>query len=232
MIARLAVALDTDDWTTFEGWCRLFGPRVEALKVGLEAFIGWGPQVVETARDAGASRVFLDLKLHDIPNTVAGAVRAARATGADLLTVHVAGGRPMLEAAVEAAQGEIGILGVTVLTHLDRQTLAELDLGGAAEERVGRWAALAERCGCAGVVCSPLEAGRLRAAHSAPFLLVTPGIRPRSSAADDQRRIATPAAALEEGSDLLVIGRPLTRAADPIAALDNLEQEMQGKSVG
>ncbi|HEX2252012.1 MAG TPA: orotidine-5'-phosphate decarboxylase [Thermoanaerobaculia bacterium] len=219
----MAVPLDTSDRDTFRAWCRLFGPRVGWLKVGLEAFVRWGPPAVEEA--ARHAPVFLDLKLHDIPNTVAGAVAAARDLGAGLLTVHAGGGPAMLAAAQQAA-GELGLLAVTLLTHLDDPALEALDLAGAAEDRVKRWAALADDAGCAGVVCSPRELPRLRATHPRPFLLVTPGIRPRGAAGHDQRRVATPAEALDAGSDVLVIGRPLTRAADPGAALDELEREL------
>jgi len=217
-LARLAVALDTPDWATFRRWCALFGPRVGALKVGLEAFARWGPSGVEEARKH-ARELFLDLKLHDIPATVAGAVAAARELGVTYLTVHVAGGRAMLRAAGEAA-GEVRLLGMTLLTHLDDESLAELDLPGGSRDRVVRWAALAGRAGCAGVICSPREAAALRARHPRPFLLVTPGIRLGGGRGDDQRRTAGPAEALAAGADLLVVGRPLTRAADPEAALD------------
>jgi orotidine-5'-phosphate decarboxylase len=225
---RLAVALDTADRQELERWCRLFGPRAGALKVGLEAFVSLGPPAVEIARRY-SPRVFLDLKLHDIPNTVAGAVRSARDLGVDLLTVHAGGGLAMLEAAAEAAGGEVRLLGVTLLTHLDEPELRRLDLPGSGADRVESWAALAARGGCAGVVCSPLEAARLRARHPRPFLLVTPGVRPAGAGAgDDQRRVAAPAAALAAGADLLVVGRPVTRAADPCAALDSLLREMAG----
>jgi len=222
---RLAVALDTGDWGEFQRWCSVFGPRVGVLKVGLQAFVNWGPRAVECAQ-RDARRVFLDLKLHDIPNTVAGAVVAARELGVDLLTVHAGGGREMLLAAREAAGDGPGLLGVTVLTHLDQAALAELDLPGTVAERVERWAALSVDCGLAGLVCSPRELGSLRSRFARPFELVTPGIRPAGANSGDQRRIATPSAALREGADLLVIGRPLTRAADPEIALDSLLREL------
>jgi orotidine-5'-phosphate decarboxylase len=222
----LAVALDTSDWGEFERWCDYFGPRAGVLKVGLEAYVRWGPQAVARARSTGA-RIFLDLKLHDIPNTVAGAVRAAAAQGVSYLTVHSSGAGRMLRGAVEAADGQVAILAVTLLTHLDQEELADLDMPGSAEARVGRWAGLAADAGCAGLVCSPLEVARLRTQLGAGIELVTPGIRPRlgEDAAvgnDDQRRVATPAEALADGASLLVIGRPLTQAADPAAVLANL----------
>ncbi len=217
-LERLAVALDTADWERFDAWCAHFGPRVGYLKVGLEAYVRFGPRAVERARASGA-RVFLDLKLHDIPNTVAGAVGAARELGVSLLTLHAGGGRAMLAAAVEAARGELGLLAVTVLTHLDPEALAELALPGAIGDRALAWARLAQAAGCRGIVCSAQELGALRPALPPPFLLVTPGIRPPAAAAGDQRRVATPETALAGGSDLLVVGRPLTAAPDPEAAL-------------
>jgi orotidine-5'-phosphate decarboxylase len=222
---RVAVALDTPDRDEFARWAALFGPRVGALKVGLEAFTRWGPAAVAEARRHGRT-LFLDLKLHDIPATVAGAVGAARDLGADYLTLHAAGGRPMLEAAVSAAAGELRLLAVTLLTSLDEAAMAELDLGGPAGERAARWAALAAGAGCAGVVCSPQEIAALRPAYPRPFLLVTPGIRAATEHPGDQRRVASAAAALAAGADLLVIGRPLTRAAEPEAALAALAAEL------
>jgi orotidine-5'-phosphate decarboxylase len=221
---RVAVALDTSSWDQFVEWSERFGPRVGMLKVGLEAFVRWGPMAVTTAEEH--ARVFLDLKLHDIPKTVAAAVTAARALGVRLLTVHAAGGAPMLSAAVEAARGEVGILAVTVLTHLGEPELGALDLPGGLAARVERWAALAQREGCAGVVCSPREAAVLRTRFPQPFLLVTPGVRPTGAALGDQRRVATPREAIDAGADYLVIGRPLTGAPDPDAALLSLEREL------
>jgi len=224
-LASVAVALDTAERATFRDWCERFGPRVGVLKVGLEAFVRWGPEAVVEAR-RHARGLFLDLKLHDIPNTVAGAVSAARDLGVDYLTVHAAGGSAMLAAAVEAAAGGPTLLAVTVLTHLDAGELAALDLPGAAERRVLRWARLAREAGCGGVVCSPREVAGLREREPRPFTLVTPGIRPAGAAAGDQRRVATPREALAAGADLLVIGRPLTRAAVPEAVLAELAREL------
>ena len=221
---RVAVALDTPDRAEFTRWCRVFGPRVGLLKVGLEAFVRWGPPAVEEARASGAG-VFLDLKLHDIPATVAGAVRSASALGVTYLTVHAGGGDAMLRAAA-AVEGGPKLLAVTLLTHLDAAELERLGLPGTGEDRVAAWADLAAAAGCDGVVCSPLEVRRLRAENPPPFKLVTPGIRSATAPADDQRRTATAAEALSAGADLLVIGRPLTRAPDPGAALAALESEI------
>lgn len=223
-LERVALALDTGEWPQFRAWCATLGPRVGVLKIGLEAFARWGSEAVQAARESGA-RIFLDLKLHDIPNTVAGATAAVRDLRVDLLTVHASGGRAMVEAAVKEA-GEMKILAVTLLTHLDRAATAELGFPGPAAERVSRWAALARKAGASGVVCSPLEAARLRSENPRPFLLVTPGIRSAGDPAGDQRRTSSPRDALAAGSDLMVIGRPITRAPDPFAALAALAEEL------
>lgn len=224
---HLAVALDTSDWETFRAWCEFFGPRVGVLKVGLEAYTRWGPASVAQARRHGRG-VFLDLKLHDIPNTVAAAVASAADQGVDYLTVHVGGGPAMLDAASVAAAGNLGLLGVTLLTNLDAGDLEALSLPGAARERALRWAELAASHGCTGAVCSPREVALLRSRIAPPFLLVTPGIRPAGEVPeDDQRRTASPGPALADGSDLLVIGRPLTRASDPEAALRAVVAEIE-----
>ena len=224
-LSRVAVALDSRDWATFRRWAALFGPRVGVLKVGLEAFIAFGPQAVAEARRHSPA-VFLDLKLHDIPHTVAGAVAAARAHEVRYLTVHAGGGAAMLEAAATAAGEELAILAVTLLTHLDQAGLERLELPGSAAERVRGWTALARQSGAAGVICSPREVEALRADNPPPFLLVTPGIRAQGGGGDDQRRTASAAAALAAGADLLVIGRPLTAASDPEAALTALADEL------
>lgn len=224
-LAAVAVALDTSDRATFERWAAYFGPRVGVLKVGLEAFVRWGPPAVEEAR-RHARGLFLDLKLHDIPNTVAGAVRSARELGVDLLTLHAGGGSAMIRAAAEAADGALALLAVTVLTHLDDAALDELGVPGTSGQRARAWSVLARTAGAAGVVCSPLEVAELRAANPRPFRLVTPGIRPAGAAADDQKRTASAATAIAAGADLLVIGRPLTQAADPGAALAALATEL------
>lgn len=217
-LKRIAVALDTDDRDTYRRWCSFFGPRVGVLKVGPRVVLRWGRSAVDEAASTGAD-VFLDFKFHDIPSTVAGAVGAARELGVSYLTVHAAGGRRMLEAAVEAAGDGIRVLGITVLTHLAPEDLQELDLPGGAGDRAVAWASTAKQAGCAGVVCSPLELVSLRERLGPKLLLVSPGVRFADSASDDQRRVATPAAALRAGADLMVIGRPLTQAPDPEAAL-------------
>lgn len=227
-LESVAVALDTSDRDEFGRWCRFFGPRVGVLKVGLEAFSRWGPEAIAEAVTHG-SAVFADLKLHDIPNTVAGAVQAVRRLGVDYLTVHAGGGPAMLEAAAAAAGDRLRLLAVTLLTHLDEPALGALDLPGEGPERAARWARMAQAAGCGGAVCSPAEVRRLRRELDPPFVLVTPGIRPGDPPRDDdQRRTATPETALADGSDLLVIGRPLTRAEDPERALAALAERLAG----
>lgn len=221
---RIAVALDTSDWDEFRDWSRVLGPRVGLLKVGLEAFVRWGPAAVEEAR--ARARVFLDLKLHDIPNTVAGAVAAVSDLRVDYVTAHAGGGAGMLRAAAQAGQGRVGVLAVTLLTHMDAGSLAGLGIEGPPEELVSNWARLAVDAGCAGAVCSPHEVARLRSELPRDFVLVTPGVRPAGACSDDQRRTATPAEALAAGANLLVVGRPLTKSADPEAALERLLAEI------
>jgi orotidine-5'-phosphate decarboxylase len=232
ILNRVAVALDTSDWEEFISWTELFGPRVGFLKIGLEAFLSFGPRVVEEARSR-AGGLFLDLKLHDIPNTVAKAVAAARRQGIDYLTVHAAGGPAMLRAAAETAEDQVSLLAVTLLTHLDERTLERLELSGPGSRRALRWAVLAREAGCAGAVCSPQEVAELRKALPRPFQLVTPGIRPGGRVGkDDQQRTATPEAAIAAGADLLVIGRPLTRSPDPLRALELLAEQMRTSGDG
>lgn len=202
------------------------------VKVGLELFTRAGPPVVERLVDEGW-HVFLDLKLHDIPNTVAGAVRSAARLGAELLTVHGFGGGAMLRAAAEAAADATGprplrLLAITVLTSLDDAALASVIGSGAGgvEATAGRIAGLAKESGVHGIVCSVGEARALRIACGPDFLIVTPGIRLRGDPSHDQRRVATPAVARAAGADFLVVGRSITRAADPAAALANLREAL------
>jgi orotidine-5'-phosphate decarboxylase len=219
-VDKLAVALDTPDWGEFVELAATFGPRVGVLKVGLEAYTRWGARAVAEAQRHGAA-VFLDLKLHDIPNTVAGAVAAVCDQGVDYLTLHAAGGPAMLTAAADAAADRLKLLAVTLLTHLDTRALEALDLPGQGRDRAQRWALLAHAGGCHGAVCSPHEVGDLRRSMPPSFTLVTPGVRlDEPVAGDDQARTARPRQALAAGADLLVVGRPLTRARNRNAALE------------
>ena len=203
-------------------------PELCRLKVGKELFTHCGPQLVEQLHSKGFD-VFLDLKFHDIPNTVAGAVHAASELGVWMVNVHAGGGRRMMEAAARALQGfsrKPLLIGVTVLTSLSDEDLLELGYTESPRERVLRLAALAADSGLDGVVCSAMEATALRQARGEGFCLVTPGIRLAGDAAGDQRRVVTPADAVSMGSDYLVIGRSVTGATDPLAALQRVHAEL------
>jgi orotidine-5'-phosphate decarboxylase len=227
-VRRLAVALDASDREEILALARLLRGRVGVAKIGLEAFVSHGPALVAEVLGLEVP-VFLDLKLHDIPNTVERAARAAARLSASMLTVHASGGEAMLRAAVAGAAVGVpppAVLAVTVLTSLDDAALESLGIAGGAEARASAWAGLAQRCGCAGVVCSPREVRELRQAVGARFLLVTPGVRPAGGDAGDQRRVATPREAVAAGADLLVVGRPITGAADPAAAAEEILADM------
>ncbi|MEW6431855.1 MAG: orotidine-5'-phosphate decarboxylase [Myxococcota bacterium] len=197
-------------------------PYVGVAKVGLSLFVEHGPRAVEAFQAKGA-RVFLDLKLHDIPNTVELAAARAGALGVGYLTVHAAGGRAMLESAVKGAKDGAAkaghappvILAVTVLTSMDDAALAEVGVPVAADAQAARLAALAKASGAGGLVCSAREVAKVRAAVGPAFVLCTPGIRPAGAATGDQARVETPAAAIAAGADLLVVGRPIYAAASP-----------------
>lgn len=210
-------AIDTPDRARAQRLVSALAGSVGGVKLGLEFFSANGPEGVRAV--ARGIELFLDLKLHDIPNTVAGAVRSALALDPLLLTLHCAGGPAMLRAAAEARGVQrTKLLGVTVLTSLDDSDLAATGQSGPIENQVRRLALLAKQSGLDGVVCSPQEVALLRQACGPDFLLVVPGIRPAGSAAGDQKRIQTPRAAIEAGADYLVIGRPITEAGDPAAA--------------
>ncbi|MGC3872839.1 orotidine-5'-phosphate decarboxylase [Halomonas sp. GXIMD04776] len=203
-------------------------PRRCRVKVGKELFTRSGPNVVEALHGRGFE-VFLDLKFHDIPTTVAGAVQAAAEQGVWMVNVHASGGRRMMEAARERLEINnltTHLIAVTVLTSIERSDLTEIGLNVEPLEQVERLAALTQSCGLAGVVCSPQESSRLRQTCGEAFLKVTPGIRFASDQSDDQRRTFTPNEALDAGSTHLVIGRPVTQAEDPMAALADIEKTL------
>lgn len=226
---RFFVALDTADVEVALAWARAVSGAGAGLKLGLEFFAANGPAGVARVAALGAP-LFLDLKLHDIPATVVGAVRGAAQLKPMLLTVHASGGRAMLEAAAaaarEAPQPRPLVLGVTVLTSLAEDDLAAVGQRGPVAEQVLRLAALSEACGLDGVVCSPREVAELRRRCGSDFRLVTPGVRPAWAVHDDQRRVATPAEAVLAGADHLVIGRPILAAADPAAAARRVADEI------
>lgn len=232
--SRIFCAIDTTDLDRAAALAGALAPHLGGLKLGLEFFNAHGAAGARRIAEAGA-RLFLDLKFHDIPNTVAGAVRAA-VVGCRpfMLNVHAAGGAAMMQAAALAA-GEAAakagvprpvLIAVTVLTSLDDDDLKAIGQVGPTGEQVIRLAELAQRCGLDGVVCSPHEIKRLRSVCGGGFTLVVPGIRPAGSDGDDQKRIMTPALAVRDGADYLVIGRPITGAAEPVEAARRIAVEI------
>ena len=226
----LCVALDSSDHGWLLSAATVLADHVGWLKVGLEAFSAHGPALVEELAGFGP-RIFLDLKLHDIPATVGRAAANCATCGASMLTVHAAGGRKMLEAAVEgvrqgAKQNPPKVVAVTVLTSLDRVALSKLEIERNPADLVGAWAVLTADSGLDGVVASAREAAALRRQFGKNFLIVTPGIRPASSTTDDQRRVVTPAEAIRAGADILVVGRPITGANDLLEAAKSIIEEM------
>ena len=213
-------ALDTTDLESATALAHDLGGAVGGLKLGMEFFYRHGTDGYRRIAQSGLP-IFLDLKLHDIPNTVAGGLRAVLPLGPAIVNVHAAGGRAMLEAARRTVYNHDGpkpwLIGVTILTSLDDADLAEVGYSGAARAQVDRMAALCDGCGLDGVVCSPREIAGLRASRTPGFRLVVPGIRPADSASGDQKRVMTPFDAVDTGADVIVVGRPITQAADPVA---------------
>lgn len=212
------VALDVPAPSTARQLALQLRPHVGGFKIGLELFCSAGPSIVE---DTGADQVFLDLKFHDIPNTVVGAARAAARLGVMMFNVHCLGGTTMMRAGGEAARevnSAVKVIGVTILTSHDAAGLHELGLAEEPATAVRRLARLAREAGLDGVVCSPQEIAAVRAECGPDFLLVTPGVRPAGAALGDQKRVMTPAEALAAGADWLVIGRPITAVPDPVQA--------------
>ncbi len=228
--AELCVALDGTDRDWIADTARTLAPEVGWLKVGLEAFVAHGPALVRDLTEDNA-KIFLDLKLHDIPVTVERAAANAAASGARMVTVHASGGRRMLSAAMDGArqhqtEERMLVVAVTVLTSLDSSDLVDLGLSRSASDTVIRWAMMARQCGMDGVVASPQEAAAIRRACGDDFLIVTPGVRPVWHGSDDQRRTLTPAEAVGAGADVLVVGRPITRAGTPVEAARRIIAEM------
>lgn len=233
---KLIIALDVDTRERALALVRELSGQVGFFKVGMELYYGAGSGIVGEIVDAGA-KVFLDLKLHDIPNTVGRAVRVLVRSGASIINVHAAGGGAMMRAARESAGEEAGRLGVpvplvvavTVLTSIDRETFnRELGFPGEVEDRVRAWALLARESGLDGVVCSPRETSPVREACGPGFTIITPGIRPAGARLGDQRRVMTPQDALRAGASHIVVGRPVTGAPDRLAAVKAIVEEMAG----
>jgi len=230
---RLVFALDVDSFEEAERWVKRLQGKVGIFKVGKQLFTRCGPEVVRMIRSEGGE-VFLDLKYHDIPNTVAGAGVEASRLGVRMFNVHALGGREMMERTVEKVDALFPrgdsrrplLLAVTILTSSDAATLREVGIDRPVEVMVPRLARLAQQAGMDGVVASPREVGLIREACGECFAVVTPGVRPSFAALDDQRRVTTPAEAIAAGSDYLVIGRPISAAADPLAAAERIIEEM------
>lgn len=228
---KIVVALDVPTTEAALHLADLLHGHAGVFKVGLELFSAQGPAVVRELVERGA-RVFLDLKLHDIPHTVRGAAREVARLGVSMMTIHASGGRAMMQAALEGVQeGARGgrpplVLGVTVLTSLANEDLAEIGWKESSEAAVLHLAGLAQAAGLGGVVASPREAAFIRRSCGSAFTIVTPGIRPEAAARDDQARASTPSAAIRAGADFLVVGRPITQAPDPVAATRALADEI------
>ncbi len=225
----IIVALDVSSESALSALLDQLDPQWCRVKVGKELFTRFGPKVVRSIQARGFE-VFLDLKFHDIPNTTAQAVLAAADLGVWMVNVHASGGRTMMSTCIErlhAGGYSTQLIGVTVLTSMSDADLQETGVGQGAAEQVMHLAGLAQQCGLHGVVCSAQEAPRLRQALGPDFVLVTPGIRPVDAAADDQQRIVTPVAALQNGATHLVIGRPVTQSKQPHAALHAIHTQLQ-----
>ena len=230
-MAELIVALDVPSPDAVPPVLATLGGTVGWYKIGLELFCAGGPAVVESVAGAG-KRIFLDLKLHDIPRTVARAVTAAARLRVELMTLHAAGGRAMIAAAAEAARAcpadqRPKLLAVTMLTSLEQADLDDLGIGRAMPDQVAALATMALESGADGVVCSPREVGQLRTLLPSGALLVTPGVRPAGTATGDQKRVATPGAAVRDGATHLVVGRPILEAPDPAGAACAILAEMR-----
>jgi orotidine-5'-phosphate decarboxylase len=221
---RLIVALDVPNVEQARELTRVLSGVVGMFKVGSQLFTSAGPDFVRELVEGG-EQVFLDLKFHDIPNTVAAAVAEAARLRVSLATVHALGGRAMMRAAAQAARG-IRLVAVTILTSHDDLSLAEVGVRGPAVDSVRRLALLAKDAALSGVVASPKEAALIREGCGEDFLIITPGIRPSGAASEDQVRLATPGAAFRAGASHLVVGRPITQAKDPRAAAESIVEEM------
>jgi orotidine-5'-phosphate decarboxylase len=226
---RLIVALDVSSSAQAQKIITSLGDSVQTYKVGMQLYTAEGPQVVRDLVATG-KRVFLDLKYHDIPNTVAAAVREAAQLGVSMLTVHASGGTKMLRAAAEAAREKssgLQVLAVTVLTSMDERDLSATGVPGQVVDQVVRLASMALKAGCAGIVSSAQEVRTVRARVSGDYLAVTPGVRPAGSAHGDQARVVTPAEAVAAGATHIVVGRPITAAANPAVEAEKILREMQ-----
>ena len=233
MNKRLIVALDVPDLIAAKNLVKILYPTIEIFKIGSFLFTACGPEVVNMVHKNGG-RVFLDLKFHDIPNTVANAASEVAKMGVFMFNVHASGGTKMMQAAVDAAKKSAAIatkpkplvLAVTVLTSMDEPELRQMGILRNTEEQVVHLAALSQEAGCDGVICSVEEAIPIRKQSGSNFIIVTPGIRPAGAEISDQKRIATPHHAIEAGADYIVVGRPIIEASDPLAVANKMLEEM------
>jgi orotidine-5'-phosphate decarboxylase len=222
---KIIVALDVPAKADAHDLVKRLTPEISFFKIGLQLYIAEGPDIVREIRDKGA-KVFLDLKLHDIPNTVARAVESAASLGVQMLTVHLSGGEAMLRAAVSVRPANMSILGVTVLTSLTEETLHQVGVSERINDHVLRLAQLGREAGINGLVASPFEAKTLRAEFGDNIKIVTPGVRPSWSETGDQKRFMTPREALQNGADYLVVGRPITSHPRPLEAVEKILAEL------
>ena len=226
---KIIVALDVNTIKEVERLLGILSPHVNIFKVGMELFYSCGTKAIDVIKKYDKD-IFLDLKFHDIPNTVKNSAKVAARLGVNMFNVHASGGRDMMRAALEGAeevserlgQDRPRILGVTVLTSMDKESLHQVGINKAPEEQVLGLARLAKDSDLDGVVASPKETAKLRKAFGKDFLIVTPGVRPEGSQKEDQNRVSTPKEAIDAGADYIVIGRPITKAKDPVKALQDL----------
>ncbi len=229
----IIIALDCDRDTALDLADKL-GGKARWVKVGMTLFYRYGPSIVDDMRARGL-KVFLDLKLHDIPFQIRGAAYSASLAGADILSIHGLGGSAMIaegragaeEAAAEREGARTRLVAISVLTSMDQEALAEIGINDEIPTEVARLASMAVKAGSDGIVCSPQEAAQMRELLGPDALIVTPGVRPAGADVGDQKRIATPAAAIEAGASMLVIGRPITHASDPVAAFESIVEELK-----
>lgn len=232
---RLIIALDVNEQEKALQIVELLKPCAGMFKVGMELYYASGGNIVKHIKDRGC-KVFLDLKLHDIPNTVAGAARVLSRLEPDIINVHASGGPEMMSAAVRAIRDEADksavtcpkVIAVTVLTSIDQEIFSQLGIKGKVEDFVVHWAELAKNCGLDGVVASPEEVDLIKKACGSEFLAVTPGVRPKWAEKGDQKRFTTPSDAIRSGSDYIVVGRPITKAPDPLLAAKKIIDEIKG----
>jgi orotidine-5'-phosphate decarboxylase len=225
---KIIVALDVATEKEAVALVEQLRDKTSWFKVGIQLYTAAGPGIVRKVGGAG-SKIFLDLKFHDIPNTVASAVKSATELGVEMLSIHLSGGEAMIRAAVEAAEKKILVLGVTVLTSQTDETLQSVGVSHHTNDQVLRLARLGARCGIKGFVASAREAATLRAEFGNAVTIVTPGIRPANSEAGDQKRVTTPRQAISAGADYLVIGRPITADRNPAAALQKILEELESQ---